>query len=240
MLYWEYYVLGIILLPAIILAIYAQSKVQSTYSKYSKLKSKGGYTAQQICRAILDSAGLNQVAIQRISGHLTDNYNPKTDIVSLSSNVIDSTDVASIGVACHEVGHAIQHHKNYLPAKIRNIIVPICNFSSIVLWPLIVIGLLCNFVFIPNSIVGSILLWAGVIFFGSAVLFNLFTLFSEYDASNRALRILEGGNFLEGEELVGAKAVLKAAALTYVAALLTSVLELARFLIVILANSRRE
>lgn len=240
MLYWEYYVLGIILLPAILLAIYAQSRVQSTYSKYSKVHSKGNLTAMQIARAVLDSAGLKQVAIQQTSGHLTDNYNPKTDIVSLSSDVINSTSVAAIGIACHEVGHAIQHHTNYAPAKLRNIIVPICNFSSVVLWPLIVIGLLFNFVFIPNSIIGSIFLWSGVIFFGSAVLFNIFTLFSEYNASNRAIKILEGGEFLDQEELSGAKAVLKAAALTYLAALLVSILELARFLIVILSNSRRE
>ncbi len=237
--YFQYYMMGIIILPALLVAIYAQSRVSYTYDKYRNLRPKNMITAAQMARAVLDAAGLNDVSIRMIPGRLTDNYNPATRTLSLSQAVYEGCDVASIGIACHEVGHAIQFARGYVPARVRQVVIPICNFASAFLWPLVMLGLMFNFAAMPGSIVGDILLWSGIGLFGASVLVNLLTLFSEFNASHRALKILSNG-YLEGEELAGAKSVLSAAALTYVAALLVSVLELVRFLLVIFMGSRRE
>ena len=233
-MYWEYYIMGIILIPGLILAIIAQAKVSINYKKYSQVMSKNNIKACDVARLILDSAGLKQVQIKKINGELTDNYDPKAQTVSLSSSVYDSTSVAAIGVACHEVGHALQYAQNYAPVKIRMFLVKACNISSTLLWPLVVIGLILNIGL--NSVAGIVCMWCGVIIFGLSVIFNLVTLPVEYNASNRAKSILSNAEILDSEEMEGVHKVLNAAALTYVAALVVSILNLLRFIIVMKHN----
>ena len=233
-MYWEYYIMGIILIPGLILAIIAQAKVSINYKKYSQVMSKNNMKACDVARLILDSAGLKQVQIKKINGELTDNYDPKAQTVSLSSSVFDSTSVAAIGVACHEVGHALQYAQNYAPVKIRMFLVKACNISSTLLWPLVVIGLILNIGL--NSVAGIVCMWCGVIIFGLSVIFNLVTLPVEYNASNRAKSILSNAEILDSEEMEGVHKVLNAAALTYVAALVVSILNLLRFIIVMKHN----
>lgn len=239
-MYWDYYLMGIILLPAIILAAYAQAKVSSTYSKYSGMISKNGMTAAQVARLLLDCAELKHIKIVKISGSLTDHFDPKKQIIALSSSVYDSTSVAALGVAAHEVGHAIQEKDGYLPYKIRKIIIPTTNFLSSLLWPLVILGLIFNFAAMPGSFVGDVLLWSGVIVFGLAALVDLVTLPVEFNASKRAINTLYKTEILDATETAGAKKVLSAAALTYVASLLTSLLNLLRFILVFLMNSNRD
>lgn len=229
--YLEYILMGVILIPGIIFAIYAQTKVNSAYNQYSKIKAKSGITALQAARAVLDAANLEKVKIKTISGKLTDHYDPRSNVVALSSNIANSDSIAALGIALHEVGHAIQYNKGYVLAKVRSGVVKASSVVSQFLWPLVFIGLIFNFAYI-GGIVGQIFIWAGIGFFGVAVLINLSTLPVEYDASNRALKILEATEYLEKDELPGCKKVLRAAGLTYVAALLVSVLNLARFLLV--------
>lgn len=231
MLYWEYVVMGIILIPGIIFAIIAQTKVNSAYNYYIKVKSKSGITAAEAARKILDGANLEKVNVQIISGRLTDNYNPIKNTVSLSKEISESDSIAALGIALHEVGHAIQYNKNYFPIKFRSFVVNFSNIVSTFLWPMVIIGLLFNFVWI-NGTVGAIFLWSGVGFFGLAVLLNLVTLPVEYNASNRALNILEKTKILDSSELPGCKKVLRAAGLTYVAALVMAILNLLRFVLV--------
>lgn len=233
-MYWEYYVMGVILIPGLILAIIAQAKVSFNYKKYSQVISKNNMKACDVARLILDSAGLKQVQIKKINGELTDNYDPKAQTVSLSSSVYDSTSVAAIGVACHEVGHALQYAQNYAPVKIRMFLVRACNISSTLLWPLVIIGLILNIGL--NSVAGMVCMWCGVIIFGLSVIFNLVTLPVEYNASNRAKSILSNAQILDSEEMEGVHKVLNAAALTYVAALVVSILNLLRFIIVMKHN----
>ena len=233
-MYWDYYIMGIILLPGLILAIIAQAKMNTNYKKYSQVMSKNNTKACDIARLILDSAGLKQVQINKISGELTDNYDPKSQVVSLSSNVYDSTSVAAIGVACHEVGHALQYAQNYAPITIRMFLVKACNLSSTLLWPLVFIGLILNIGL--NSVAGVVCMWCGVIIFGLSVIFNLVTLPVEYNASNRAKSILSNAGILDSEEMEGVHKVLNAAALTYVASLVVSILNLIRFIIVMKHN----
>lgn len=230
-MYLEYYIMGIILLPGIILAIIAQSKVDRTFNAYSKVMSKGGHTAAEVARLILDTAGLCNIQIVRTKGHLTDHYDPKKKIVALSSSVYSSTSVAAIGIAAHEVGHAIQYKKNYTPIKVRSALIPVTNLASTMLWPLVLIGLLFSYGSTSSSF-GMLFIWAGVIVFGSAVLLNIATLPVEFNASNRALKILHKSQLLTPSETQGAKKVLSAAAMTYVAAMLIAVLNLLRFLLV--------
>lgn len=233
---WEYYVMGIILIPGIIFAGIAQSRVSSNFNKWSAILSSCGLTGEQVARKILDENGLTNIKIVRVRGTLTDYYDNKKQIIALSNDVANSTSIASIGVAMHEVGHALQYKNNYFPIKLRNIIIPISNFISNMLWPLIIIGVLFNFLILPNSVFGMVILWIAVISFALAVLFNLVTLPVEYNASSRALKVLQTNNILHEEELDGAKAVLNSAALTYVAALLMSILNLLRFVLVFFRN----
>ena len=239
-LYWEYYIMGIILLPAIILAAYAQTKVSSTYNKFSQIASQKGMRACEMARLLLDCADLKNVNVIKVGGHLTDYYDPKKQIVALSASNHDSTSIAALGVAAHEVGHAMQYKTDYLPIKLRSIIIPIVNFSSKMLWPLVLIGLIFNFAAMPGTIIGDIFLWSGIIVFGLAALFDFITLPCEYNASNRALQILEQSEILTPEETNGANQVLKAAALTYVASLLTSILNLVRFILVFLMHAKED
>lgn len=230
MLYWEYYLMGIILLPGIILAIWAQSKVTSAYSKYNKVLGAKGLTGADVAKKMLEVNGITNVTITQIGGELTDNYNPRTKVISLSSKVYSGTTIADLGIAAHECGHAIQDAKKYAPMKFRSVVAVASNISSKLLWPLIVIGFILGFAM--NSTQANIILIAGVVIFGLSLLFSLITLPVELDASKRALSSLVQIEALDEMEVIGAKKVLNAAALTYVAAVVVSLLELLRFVLV--------
>lgn len=217
----------ILLLPAIILAFYAQAKVQSTYSKYSEVPARTFKTGAQVSRELLDAAGLDNISVQMIPGNLTDHYDPKAGVLRLSHGVYQSNSVAALGIAAHEAGHAIQHSVGYFPMKIRAAIVPVANFGSTAAWPLFLIGLIFR---------SGILMDVGILFFTFAVLFQLVTLPVELDASRRAARILEQGGYVVGSDIRLVKKVLNAAALTYIAATAMAVLQLLRLLI--LRNDR--
>ncbi len=232
-MYLDYYIMGIILLPGLILAIIAQVKVNSAYSKYSKVIAKGNQTAFEVARLLLDTAGLKHIKINKVSGHLTDHYNPKTQSINLSSGIYNSKSIAAIGIAAHEVGHAIQYKQNYMPVKIRSLLIPVTNFASSLLWPLVIVGLLFNFMADTTTVIGLVFIWSGIILFGLSILVNLVTLPTEFNASNRAIKVLSNSQILDSTETVGAKKVLSAAALTYVAALLVSMLNLLRFVLVV-------
>lgn len=236
--YWTYYIMGIILLPGLILASCAQAKVSTNFSKYSAITAKCGITAAQLVRSLLDSAKLFDVKVVKINGQLSDYYDSKNKVIALSIKIHDSTSIAALGVATHEFGHALQDANHYIPFKIRQFMIPVAQFLSTLMWPLVIVGLVLNFgVFIPN--VGNIVLIIGSSFFGLAVLINLITLPVEYNASRQATTLLKKGNVLDEEELDGAKKVLSAAAFTYVAALITSILSLLRFVLTILLFSNR-
>ncbi|NLT94999.1 MAG: zinc metallopeptidase [Clostridia bacterium] len=213
----------ILLIPGIILALYAQGKVQSTFQRYSQILSQRGITGAQVARSILDSYGLYDVEIEMTGGHLSDHYDPRTRKVRLSSEVYRGTSLASLGVAAHEVGHAIQHDTGYLPLYIRNGIIPVTQIGSTLAFPLLLIGLLMG---------SPSLAQLGVLLFTAVVFFQLITLPVEYNASSRALSILDDQGFLNREELFGTKKVLDAAALTYVAAALMAFLNLLRLLVI--------
>ncbi len=217
----------VLVLPAIILGMIAQSMVSSAFNKYSKVRSMSGYTAAEIARLILDRNGLYNIQVVPIRGELTDNYNPQTQTVSLSENVYGSSSVASIGVAAHEVGHAIQHAKGYVPIKIRTAIVPITNFGSSISPFLIILGIILGLR--PLAVFG-------VILFSTVAIFQLVTLPVEFNASRRALNTLDNYHILNRNELSGARKVLTAAAMTYVAALITSLANLLRLILIINRN----
>ncbi|MBE7022410.1 MAG: zinc metallopeptidase [Ruminococcaceae bacterium] len=225
--YYDSYYL-ILVVPALIIALLAQFKVQSTFKKYAAVLSRRGQTAAEITRRILDGNGLAEVSVERVSGQLTDHYDPKARVVRLSDSVYDSTSVASIGVAAHEAGHAIQHASQYAPIRLRNAVLPVASFGSRLAVPLILIGLLLSF---------APLVSGGIILFSALVLFQLVTLPVEFNASRRAIDTLRANQTLDEAELAGAKKVLSAAAMTYVAAALTSAMQLLR--LVLLSNRRR-
>lgn len=236
--YWEYYLLGIILLPGLIMATWAQVKVTSTYSKYSQVLCSKGYTGAEAARAILQSQGITNVQVVRSNkGHLSDHYDPRKKIVALSEDVYNGTTIAALGVAAHECGHAIQDAKAYIPLKIRRLLVGVSNISSYLLWPLVIVGLVLNFAYV-GGVWGDILMFSGVAFFGISVIFQLVTLPVEYNASGRALELLVSTGIVDSMEVQGAKKVLSAAAMTYVAALVVSILNLLRFVIFILNNRK--
>lgn len=219
--------MGIILIPGIIFSIYAEMKVKNTFDKYKESFAGCGLKACEIARKFLDYAGLKDIQIIRVNGELTDYYNHKKKVIALSQDVYDSTSISAIGVACHEVGHALQYKTHYAPIIFRNLIIPVCNFANRILWGLILIG--AFFFYFSMS---STILWIGIIVFGLSVLLNLVTLPVEYNASNRALQILEDSTVLDRDEVLCAKKVLNAAALTYVAGLVVSILNLLRLLII--------
>ena len=237
--YWEYYVMGIILLPGIIFAIYAQSKVNIEYNKYARVYAKTGITACDLLRQLLDGCGLSHIKVRRISGNLTDHYDPKKEEFCLSNDIYDSNSISALGIACHEFGHALQKQKNYTPYKIRTALVPVCNVGSQLLWPLVMIGICLNFAAV-DSLIGNIFVWAGIAFFGLSFLFSLATLPVEFNASKRAVQLLRGTGTLDEEEIVGTKKVLGAAALTYDAALVMALLNLLRFLLFVLMQRRND
>lgn len=227
--FYPYFSYILYMLPAIIITVFAQIKVKSNFAKYSKVYNRRGYTGAMIARMILDQNGLNHVAIEMVSGQLTDHYDPRTNVVRLSSSVYNSTSVAALGVAAHEVGHAIQHSQGYVPMKFRGAIIPITQIGSQLSWPLFFIGLIFQM---------DILLTIGIVLFAAVVLFQLVTLPVEFNASSRALRTLESNYYLEPDEMVGAKKMLSAAAMTYVASLITAILQLFRLLAI--AGNRRD
>ena len=220
----------ILILIGVLISMAASSKVNSTYAKYGKVRSHSGMTAADAARRILDNAGLRHIRIERIAGNLTDHYSPKEQVLRLSDTTINSTSIAAIGVAAHECGHAIQHAEHYAPLTIRNTIVPVVNLGSKLSWPMILIGLIF-------SIGGFLDL--GIIFFSFSLIFQIITLPVEFNASSRALRILEDSGMLYSDELKGAKSVLSAAAMTYVAAVIASLLSLIR-LIILFGGRRRD
>lgn len=229
--------MGIILIPGLLLASIAQINVQTTFSTYNKLSSRSNITAAELISRLAMAAGLN-LQVVRCSGDLTDHYDPKKKLIALSDSTYNSTSVAALGVACHEFGHALQDKDDYVPMKVRQTIIPITNIASQLLMPLVTIGLIFSFATAGNSIFGNIFLWAGIIVFGGAVLVNLMTIPVEFNASKRAMKLLAATDVLTEPELKGAKKVLNAAALTYLAALVVSILSLLRFLIIALARRR--
>lgn len=208
----------IYILPALILSLYAQSKISSEYNKYSRIDSKSGLSGAEVARKILDSHGLYDVPIKWMDGKLSDHYNPATRELFLSNAVYHQSSIASVGIAAHEVGHAIQHQQEYLPLKLRGAIIPMANIGSTLGIYLVFLGLIFS----------RVLINVGIIFFAAAVLFTIITLPVEFDASSRAQ--VELSNYLDTDALAGTKKVLSAAALTYVASAIMSVMQLLRLL----------
>ena len=217
----------LLVLPAVLFALWAQSNVQSTFKKYSKVSA--GMTGYDSARAILDANGLKHVRIERVAGNLTDHFDPKANVIRLSQSVHDATTAAAIGVAAHEAGHAVQYAVGYPPMKFRGAIIPISNIGSNLAMPLILLGILLSF---PT------LAYLGIAAFGLSTLFQLVTLPVEFNASGRAMDALKSGGRLSGDEVTAAGRVLRAAALTYVAALAVSLANLLRF--VSLVNRSRK
>ncbi len=217
----------ILVLPAIFFALYAQTKVNSTFNKYSKISNRNNITGAQVAEKILKLYGIYTVEVERVAGNLTDHYDPKANKIRLSDSVYNSTSVAAIGVAAHETGHAIQHNNGYLPIKLRNAVLPAANIGSQAAFPLVILGIIFSF---------ETLVSAGIILFTAVVAFQLVTLPVEFNASNRAISIIESQGVLVDDELKGAKKVLRAAAMTYVAACAVALGNLLRLLSV----SRRD
>jgi Zn-dependent membrane protease YugP len=226
-MFWDTTV--ILLIPALIFAMYAQAKVQGTFSKYARVRNRYGYTAEEVARKILDSMGLYDVRIERVPGNLTDHYDPRARVLRLSESVYGSESIAAIGVAAHEAGHAIQHAKGYVPLTVRNSLVPVANLGANLAWPLVILGF---FMGAP----GLQLINIGILLFSAAVLFQVITLPVEFDASNRAIALLQSNALFTREDIEPARKVLQAAALTYVAAALVSIMQLLR--LIIIRNSR--
>lgn len=216
----------ILVIIGVVLCLMASARVNSTFRKYSKVSSNSGMTGAQAAERILESQGIYDVTIQHIGGELTDNYNPKTKVLSLSDSTYGSTSVAAIGVAAHECGHAMQHHRGYTPIAVRNALVPFANWGSRLSWLLIIIGILFY-----GQGTGQTIIYIGIFAFSLAVLFQIVTLPVEFNASNRAVKVLENTGIFGSTELKYTKKVLGAAALTYVAAAASSILQLLRLVI---------
>jgi len=213
----------ILLLPALILTLYAQWKVQSTFKKMSQRRSASGMTGAQVAKSLLQRNGITDVQVANVAGNLTDHYDPVHKVLRLSESVYDSDSLAALGVAAHETGHAIQHHTRYSPLALRSTILPAANLGSMLAIPLFIIGMMMQ---------SSMLIDAGIILFIGAVAFTLVTLPVEFNASKRAMAQLSAGGYLTSNEVSGAKSVLSAAALTYVAAAAMAVMQLIRLLMI--------
>lgn len=216
----------ILVIIGVVLCLMASARVNSTFRKYSKVPSNSGMTGAQAAQRILESQGIYDVTIQHVAGELTDNYNPKTKVLSLSDSTYGSTSVAAIGVVAHECGHAMQHHRGYTPIAVRNALVPFANWGSRLSWLLIIIGILFY-----GQGTGQTIIYIGIFAFSLAVLFQIVTLPVEFNASNRAVKVLENTGIFGSTELQYTKKVLGAAALTYVAAAASSILQLLRLVI---------
>lgn len=222
----------VLVLIGVVLSLLASARVKSTFAKYERIRNSAGLTGRDAAERILHGAGIYDVRIERVSGSLTDHYDPRNKVLRLSDSTYHSMSVSAVGVAAHECGHAIQHAVNYAPIRWRGALVPVANFGSTIAWPLIMIGL-----FITGDS-SSLLINLGIIAFSFAVLFHLVTLPVEFNASNRAIRILGRNGMMSREEVGSVKKVLGAAALTYVASAATAILQLLRILI--LTGGRRD
>ena len=220
----------ILVLIGVVICLIASAKMNSTFSRYSRVRNHSGMTGREAAETILRRAGIYDVRVERISGNLTDHYDPRGKVLRLSDATYGQTSVAAVGVAAHECGHAIQHQVGYAPLQIRGALVPVANFGSTIAWPLILLGLFFN------SQMSQVLLNLGILAFSLAVLFQIVTLPVEFNASSRALKMLGSSGMLGADEVKGARKVLTAAALTYVAALASSILQLLR--LIILAGGR--
>lgn len=218
----------IMVLPFVILSIWASSNVNSTFKRYSQVYSRRGLTGAQAAEQVLKDNGVFDVRIERVGGNLTDHYDPKTNVIRLSNDVYGNTSAAAIGVACHEAGHAVQYAKDYAPIKLRAAIVPITNIGSMLAMPLIILGLVLNVM----SEFSYTFVYIGIACFGLSFLFQLITLPVEFDASHRAVAAIDRAGLLDSKELDGAKKTLRAAALTYVAAAAVSLMQLLRLIMI--------
>ena len=230
---WTYLV---IVLPCVILSMWASSTVNSTFKKYANVLSYRHITGAEAAQRVLSANGVRGVRIERVSGNLTDHYDPRTNVIRLSDSVHSSTSVAAIGVACHEAGHAVQYAENYGPIKLRAAIIPITNIGSKLAMPLILLGIVLSF--LGNFSYAIVDL--GIACFGLSLLFQLVTLPVEFNASRRAMQAIESGNLLTDEEQRGAKKTLKAAAMTYVAATAVALAQLVRLLLLFGGRRRRD
>ena len=231
-MYWPFFYdwTHILLIPALILSMWAQFRVSSTFSRFSKVRASSGMTATQMAEQLLHAEGVYDVSVERTRGNLTDHYDPKNMVLRLSDSTANSTSVAALGVAAHEAGHVLQHRDGYAPLMLRTAAVPVVNIGSNLSWPLFVAGLIFSW---------EPLLYAGIALFALAVLFALITLPVEFNASKRALAALETNGYLQpGEEMRGARKVLSAAAMTYVASAFMAIMQLLRLLAI--AGSRRD
>ena len=231
-MYWPFFYdwTYILLIPALILSMWAQFRVSSTFSRFSKVRASSGMTATQMAEQLLHAEGVYDVSVERTRGNLTDHYDPKNMVLRLSDSTANSTSVAALGVAAHEAGHVLQHRDGYAPLMLRTAAVPVVNIGSNLSWPLFVVGLIFSW---------EPLLYAGIALFALAVLFALITLPVEFNASKRALAALEANGYLQpGEEMRGAKKVLSAAAMTYVASAFMAIMQLLRLLAI--AGVRRD
>ena len=229
---WTYIVL---VLPCILLSLWASSNVNSTFKKYSSQYSSRRLTGAEAAQRVLAANGVYGVRIERVSGNLTDHYDPKTNVIRLSDSVYSNTSTAAIGVACHEAGHAVQYAENYAPIKVRAAIIPLTNFGSKIAMPLILAGILMTFL----GSFSDTLVYLGIAAFGMSLVFQIVTLPVEFNASRRAMAAIESSNLLTAEEQRGARKTLKAAALTYVAATAVALAQLLR-LMVLFGGRRRD
>ena len=236
--YIYYYLLGIILVPGLILSIWAQTKVTNNFNKYNDLPSSNGLSANELARKLLDGAGLSNVNITSCKGNLTDHFNPKTNTVALSEAVYGRSSISALGVMAHELGHVLQYKDKYFWIRLKSFLVPIINIFNFFMWPLVIIGIIIEAV--SYTKVGYIFIIIGICIFALSTLISLITLPIELNASKRAYTLLVKTNILTEEEGEGVKKVLNAAALTYVAGLVTSILSLLRFVIYIAAITRRD
>ncbi len=235
MYYLIYYGSLIIIVPGLIFALIAQISIKTTYSKYSKISAKIGMPASEVSRNLLSKYGCNGVVVKRISGNLTDNYNPSTDVLSLSDTVYNSSSIGAIGVAAHECGHACQQHENSIMLNLRKILVPVTNIGSRLAVPVVIVGVILEFLIGVNqqNNIGSLIIAIGCVMYSLSTIFALVTLPVEFNASRRALQMLKSERYLDSEEIKGARSVLTAAAMTYVASLVVSLLYLLRFLLIV-------
>ena len=226
----------VLVLPCVLLSLWASSSVKSTFNRYASQLSQRRITGAAAAQRVLSQNGVSGVRIERVSGNLTDHYDPKSNVIRLSEGVYDSTSTAAIGVACHEAGHAVQYAQNYAPIKLRAAIIPITNIGSKLAMPLILLGLVLTF--FENF--SFMLVYLGIACFGLSLVFQLITLPVEFNASRRAIAAIEQGGMLTAEEQRGAKRTLKAAAMTYVAATAVSLAQLVRLLVIFGGRRRRD
>lgn len=227
--YFDYYYI-ILVVPVIIASLIIQARLKSTYAKYSGIGNARNITGAQAAQLVLGYYGVRDVTIEHVSGKLSDHYDPKSKVIRLSDGVFNSSSIAAVGIACHEAGHAAQHAEAYAPIKWRNLILPVCNIGSTLSMPLLIAGVIFGF---------EPLIWIGIGFFSFVAIFQLITLPVEFNASRRALNVIETNGLLSFDEKNGAAKVLKVAALTYVAALASSVAQLLRLILIYGGGRRR-